>query len=109
MGSLNFWPTLNELGPSSNSKAGNPNSNKMHVYKNGTQIYFHVSIDNLFNLGLQDGPRLTNVGQDMFMKIVEDESECFASLGILFINTHGLIENMKRNMKEQNKETLCNA
>ena len=45
----------------------------------------------------------------MFMKIVEDESECFASLGILFINTHGLIENMKRNMKEQNKETLCNA
>ena len=45
----------------------------------------------------------------MFMKIVEDESECFASLGILFINTHGQIENMKRNMKEQNKETLCNA
>ena len=43
------------------------------------------------------------------MKIVEDVSECFASLGILFINTHGLIENMKRNMKEQNKETLCTA
>ena len=43
----------------------------------------------------------------MFMKIVEDVSECFASLGILFINTHGLIENMKRNMKEKKTKKLC--